>query len=61
MGHADINMVMGRCTASASEFLFDLSLHPAYPAILAKVAQIEGPVFRGDIEHALAEVLRPDA
>jgi hypothetical protein len=51
---------MGRCTAFAAELLRDLMHHPAFPGILVKLVQIDGPIFRGDIEHALLEILKPD-
>jgi hypothetical protein len=53
----NIELVMRRCTAFAAEFLIELSLHPAYPAILAKLEEFDGQIFRGDIEQALFEYL----
>lgn len=53
----DIESVLRRCTAFAAELLIELSLHPAYPAILAKLIKIDGQIFRGDIEHGLFEYI----
>jgi hypothetical protein len=53
----NVEVLLRRCTAFAAELLIELSLHPAYPAILAKLTQIDGQIFRGDIEHALFECM----
>ena len=58
MGYPAFDMVMARCSAFAAEFLRDLEHHPAFPEVLKKLSQIDGPIFRGDSEHALLEILK---
>ena len=53
-----VSHVLVRCIGFAAEFLCDLEHHPAFPEVLKQLARIDGPIFRGDIEHAVPDVLK---
>ena len=51
-----LDLVRGRCTGFAEEFLRELESHPHFPHLLDRLTALAGPITRSDIERAFLEL-----
>ena len=49
-------IVEARCTAFAKELLLELKKHPQFPKVIERLEQIQGTIYRGDVEAAFLAV-----
>ena len=47
-----------RCSPSARELLRELRGHPRFAELVSKLEEIDGTIFRGDIEEAFAALVK---
>lgn len=49
-------MLEARCSPFAAELLRQLRTHAKFPELMQRLEEIEGTIFRGDIEQIFAEL-----
>lgn len=49
-------MLEARCSPFAAELLHQLRTHPKFPELMQSLEEIEGMIFRGDIEEIFAQL-----
>ena len=47
-----------RCSGFAAELLRDLQGHPQFPNLVSKLEQIDGTLYRVDVERAFYEITK---
>ena len=47
-----------RCSGFAAELLRDLQGHPQFPKLVSKLEQIDGTLYRVDVERAFYEITK---
>ena len=55
-----IDLLQGRCTAFAWDFLRELKANPEFPTIVDRLTKFDGLITRSDIERMLHELRKPD-
>jgi hypothetical protein len=53
-----LKILEARCSGFAAELLRDLEGHPKFPELVSKLEQIEGTLYRGDVEQAFYELTK---
>ena len=55
-----IDLVQGRCTGFALDFLRELKVNPEFPKIVDRLTKLDGLITRSDIERVVLEIRKPD-
>jgi hypothetical protein len=55
-----IDLLQGRCTGFAVDFLRELKANPRFPAIVDRLTKLDGLITRSDIERVLLELRKRD-
>jgi hypothetical protein len=53
-------LLRARCTTFAEDFLHELEANPQFPAILAKLVELDGLITRSDVERVVLELRKLD-
>lgn len=56
-----IDLLRGRCTGFAADFLHELEANPQFPTILDRLTKLDGLITRSDIERVLLELRKLDS